>query len=244
MNDGNERLSETVDEPPTDAADESQLACVRVSGRLIRSGGFFTPPHPDRWVRCVKGLPEDAEYVRMWMDHAKDELVVVYRHPSFRAVPAGCELPSLEVCYASYTREGVSQVVAGTTSNPSANEEREVRRVQSDILPTHEMYADWGRVRAVVDVRGGTPEEFERIADYAGKWLRGEVPVLVLSPGARLRLIEIQGTAAGHVQEPAGWIADDMRAIKAMRTVLAGRNAGGAPTEPDADAPVIREGGP
>jgi hypothetical protein len=50
-----------------------------------------------RVVRCIGGLPPDAQYVRGWVDESTLNIHLVFSHPSFPVVLWGETIPVLDV---------------------------------------------------------------------------------------------------------------------------------------------------
>lgn len=69
-------------------SDSRRLAAIRVSGEYLRDGFFRNTPAGESF-RITNGIPDDAKFVRMWIDEQRNQLVCVYEHESFKLTTPG-----------------------------------------------------------------------------------------------------------------------------------------------------------
>ena len=53
----------------------------------------------------ITGLPSYVEFVKMWVDQARDLLYLMYRHPSFEERLVGCDVVPQSLIVTTYEEE-------------------------------------------------------------------------------------------------------------------------------------------
>ena len=77
-------------------------ALVRISTDLFSEWlkqGWKIPDDRVVAIECIKGLPQDARYIRTYYDETRDQIVMVFEHLSFDHVPEGTEIPTKQIIY-------------------------------------------------------------------------------------------------------------------------------------------------
>lgn len=60
----------------------------------------------DPRTRCVNGLPEDTEVVKMWDDHARDTFEIMVKSEKFTPVEEGEQAPEYDLVFENVDRFG------------------------------------------------------------------------------------------------------------------------------------------
>lgn len=60
----------------------------------------------DPRTRCVNGLPDDAEIVKMWEDHARDTFEIMVKSETFPPVEEGQKAPEYDIVFENVDRLG------------------------------------------------------------------------------------------------------------------------------------------
>ena len=84
----------------TGPAGDRRLKALAVSCGMFAELMAGTPA--GRAFRIISGVPAHAHVVRVYIDHARDMIVAVYRDPSFDMVPSGGVIPMGGVSVSSF----------------------------------------------------------------------------------------------------------------------------------------------